>query len=52
MGAVLRPGENAGLYLDLPTWEALQSLRRRLALVLLILAAAVAALGVYWRPNG
>ncbi len=50
--AVLRPGEDGGLYLDLPTWGALRSLRRRLALVLLILAIGAAALVAFLRPNG
>jgi hypothetical protein len=46
--AVLRPGQGDGLYVDRATWDALQALRRRLALVLLVIVAIGAALGIFW----
>jgi hypothetical protein len=45
--AVLREAGNGGLYLDEPAWDALQALRRRLALVLIGIVVVGGTLGVF-----
>jgi hypothetical protein len=45
--AVLREAQDGGLYLDEPSWEALSTLRRRLAVVLLAIVV-IFGLGFYF----
>ena len=46
--AVLRPGTEPGtLYLDEPSWTALRSMRRRMAVVLVIVGCAFALASWY-----
>jgi len=50
--SVLRAAANGGLYLDVPAWEALRVLRRRLALILTGLAVAIGLAALFLADRG
>jgi len=50
-GAALREAGPGRFYLDEPSWEAMRSFRRRVALVIGLFVLLLAVLGLFARPS-